>query len=289
MIIRCIEFVATSQNFLRAILTRPSYFWNLWLARVAWLHESFVLSLFRLEVISWQQTMVQSINTKAIFTLASILRRPSLLIPHVSVDTVSQLDFPALRQQAGISAVIFDKDNTLTGPYEECIHGRSAKGLQNALDTFGSDHVAILSNSAGTKSDDPGYAKAVEIEEKLNVAVIRHEEKKPGGLQDVLDHFDIKDPAQICVVGDRVLTDVVFGNLHGMLTVHTLPLCKGKEENKRDNWTAKLIRPVENKLIYGRMGKFVLPSAKPHKYWRGPEECSLVLPEVEDSEPTDTT
>jgi hypothetical protein len=33
--------------------------------------------------------MVQSINTKAIFTLASVLRRQALIVPHVSVANVS--------------------------------------------------------------------------------------------------------------------------------------------------------------------------------------------------------
>ena len=33
--------------------------------------------------------MVQSFNTKAILTLASVLRRPYLMTPHVSVATIS--------------------------------------------------------------------------------------------------------------------------------------------------------------------------------------------------------
>lgn len=43
----------------------------------------------------------------------------------------------------------------------------------------------------------------------------------------VLDHFkDVEGlkPENICVVGDRVLTDIVFGNLHGMTTVLVKPL-----------------------------------------------------------------
>ena len=39
------------------------------------------------------------------------------------------------------------------------------------------------------------------------------------------------------MVGDRLLTDVVFGNLHGMLTVHTQPLTL-----EGDNKVARAIR-----------------------------------------------
>ena len=53
------------------------------------------------------------------------------------------------------------------------------------------NNVAIVSNSAGTV-DDPGFADRRAIEEAL------------------------------CAVGDRLLTDIMFGNLHGMLTVHVL-------------------------------------------------------------------
>ncbi len=138
--------------------------------------------------------------------------------------------------------------------------------------------MAILSNSAGT-DDDPGYEDADIIEDALGIAVIRHREKKPGGLQEVLDHFEnVEEPSQLCMVGDRLLTDVVFGNLHGMLTVHTLPLCKG-EENKRDNKVARMIRAVENKILYGDWwgGRRIWKYKLGHKFWKGDDDCPLVL------------
>ena len=137
--------------------------------------------------------------------------------------------------------------------------------------------MAILSNSAGTQ-DDLDYKDATMIEESMGIAVIRHDEKKPGGLTEVLNHFSIQDPAALCMVGDRLLTDVVFGNLHGMLTVHTLPLCQGAD-NAGDNTVAKVIRGVENKALYGNWfgGRWLLKSKIPHKYWPGEETCPLVI------------
>jgi len=228
--------------------------------------------------------MVQSLNTKALITLAYVLRNPRCLIPHVSVSNVSEIDYKAMKECAGIRAVVFDKDNTLTAPYVNVIHPDAAKGLENAKEIFGSENVAIMSNSAGTK-DDPNYEDAILIEEALGIAVIRHDEKKPGGLDSVLSHFDIDDPATLCMVGDRLLTDVVFGNLYSMLTVHTLPLCKG-EENRGDNTVAKIIRSVENKGLYGNWfgSRMLLKKDKlpKHKYWPGEGEAPLRIISVED-------
>lgn len=69
---------------------------------------------------------------------------------------------------------------------------------------------------------------------------------------EVMAHFpNVEEPSQLCMMGDRLLTDVVFGNLHGMLTVHILPLCSGKE-NSKDNTVAKVkvVRAAENKFMY---------------------------------------
>jgi len=221
---------------------------------------------------------VQSINIKAITTLASVVRRPYLASPHIHVGTISEIDFTAMRDKCGIRAVVFDKDNTLTAPYDLSTHPKASVGLKHALDAFGSDQVAILSNSAGTK-DDPGYEHAKEIERDMGISVIRHDEKKPGGLDEVLKHFsNVEDPTQLCMVGDRLLTDIVFGNLYGMLTVHCLPLCTG-EENVRDNKIASFVRSTENLVLFGNWfgGKIIQSKTIPHAVWQGDNKYPLVL------------
>lgn len=225
--------------------------------------------------------MVQSLNTKALLSVWTLLRRPSLTVPHLAVENISMVNYTKLKEECGISSIIYDKDNTLTAPYASQLHPDARKGLQQAIQVFGRENVAILSNSAGT-NDDPGFKDAEEIEHILGIAVIRHSEKKPGGLREVLQHFDTQDPAKLCMIGDRILTDIVFGNLHGMLTVHTLPLAKTTEDNARDNWTAKLLRPVENKVMYGDWwgGRKLRASQIPHKYWKGAVECPLALTET---------
>jgi len=216
------------------------------------------------------ETMVQTINTKAIWTLASVMKRPSLMVPQVSVGSVSEIDYAPLRRK-GIRAVLFDKDNTLTAPYDDNIHERAEEGIKRAIDVFGIANVAIFSNSAGTR-DDVGHEGAKRIERSLGLPVIRHDEKKPGGLKECLLHFGEQEPARLCMIGDRLLTDVVFGNLHGMLTIHTLPLCSGAQ-NSKDNWTAKVIRPVENYLLYGTsfVSRSLQRRRQPHVYWNSDE------------------
>lgn len=41
--------------------------------------------------------------------------------------------------------------------------------------------------------DDPGYADAIRIETAMGIPVLRHDEKKPGGVAEVLAFFEGKD------------------------------------------------------------------------------------------------
>jgi phosphatidylglycerophosphatase GEP4 len=96
----------------------------------------------------------QYINVSAISHLLLFVRRPGLLLPKDSFASVSHISWAALRD-GGVRAVLFDKDNTLTAPYEATLHPSAASGLQSAISMFGAENVAVLSNSAGT-ADDSG-------------------------------------------------------------------------------------------------------------------------------------
>jgi phosphatidylglycerophosphatase GEP4 len=199
--------------------------------------------------------MGQSWNAPAVRAAASALRGRAPpgaaqlpdgaahpLLPQLSVPTLSDVSAEALHRR-GVRGVILDKDNTITAPYVDEVHPRAAPGLHALLRTF-PGNVAILSNSAGTP-DDSAHAQARRIERTLGVPVIRHEEKKPGGLSDVLDHFEGRvAPHELAVVGDRLLTDVYFGNVHGMYTVHV-----GVLTLTGDNKAAALVRFLENRVI----------------------------------------
>ncbi|KAI8871440.1 HAD-superfamily phosphatase [Ramicandelaber brevisporus] len=156
------------------------------------------------------------------------LLRPAL--PHLVVNDVRSIDYAALRA-SGVTAIAFDKDNTLTAPEEFEVHPPFADAWRECVAVFGPENVLIVSNSAGLKSRDaPHYNIAAQTEQALNtvlpdndakITVLRHDTRKPGGVGELLQKFKDHKPEAICFVGDRLLTDVVYGNSGGCLTVWT--------------------------------------------------------------------
>eukprot|EP00039_Didymoeca_costata_P010300 m.138435 g.138435 ORF g.138435 m.138435 type:complete len:212 (+) comp14778_c1_seq4:133-768(+) len=184
----------------------------------------------------------QVLNVSAIGqTFKVIFWKQSLAIPHMKVADVSCIDFDKLRN-AGIEGLAFDKDNCLTEPYEQKIHPKLEAAWADCKRIFG-DKIVIYSNHAGSK-DDTGGQMASEIEESLGVGVLRHTSKKPRGGKIVSENLGIRSN-KIAFIGDRVLTDVVHGNLNGMFTILTDPLTGTKKENT----ATKFSRSLESYLL----------------------------------------
>jgi phosphatidylglycerophosphatase GEP4 len=108
----------------------------------------------------------------------------------------------------------------------------------------------IISNSAGT-NDDLDYKdkffslqlalnirykhtviQAQKLENSLDVSVLRHSEKKPSGGQALAKHLYPIPANQTAFVGDRILTDVLFGNRNGNLTIWTRKVITEEGDNK---------------------------------------------------------
>ena len=145
--------------------------------------------------------------------------------------------------------------------------------------------IAILSNSIGS-SDDVNYEAAAACEAAVGINVIRHVTKKPGVgcFHEVVLHFQKYEECldqekgvaggmdkgetlpgaarptspspgrvtteQICVIGDRVLTDIVFANRYGMHSILVSPLTETlnyslSEVLKVDNVAAVVFRSFE--------------------------------------------
>ena len=245
--------------------------------------------------------MVQSLNPSAIWTLTTaVLRRPSLMIPDYQVATIADIDWRALQQENPTQhrALVFDKDNTLTAPYAREIHESCRASIRQALQVFAPGATAVLSNSAGTASDDPDDVDAkaferanVEILNGMTLPVIRHADKKPSRecLEQVLTHFNQQqitrndngtatctstptttttttniaaeplEPRHLVIIGDRLWTDIVFGNLYGCTTIYTSQTL----DDETDNWAAKRIRPIEqraSRFWQRRLGRHPKPA-----------------------------
>ena len=64
--------------------------------------------------------MVQSLNLPALLISLRLPFQPRLIIPHITVPNITHLRFAAWKE-LGIRAVVIDKDNTLTAPYDSMI------------------------------------------------------------------------------------------------------------------------------------------------------------------------
>ena len=90
-------------------------------------------------------------------------------------------------------------------------------------------NVAVLSNSAGLKQFDPTGAVADAMEASLGIGFLRHSSKKPSGSCVALEERFKCAPKDMVMLGDRYLTDVVYGNRHGMFTVRCAPFTDAGE------------------------------------------------------------
>jgi phosphatidylglycerophosphatase GEP4 len=182
---------------------------------------------------------LQYFNLEAIkFTVYALFKRPSWLIPHVKVTDLGDIRYSKLKER-GIKAVIFDKDNTLTAPYQSAwFNARIQDCMNDCKLEFGASNVAICSNTAGSKKDrlKQNYADAEALQVILGLKVIKHDINKPNTpLEEIMSHFESQRaaeigkyerlrPDEIAIIGDRLVGDILWGNSLGMLTIKTAPL-----------------------------------------------------------------
>lgn len=174
-------------------------------------------------IMKWWQKMSQSFNPDGIRLFAYIIGgHPELSMAHVTVPDIRWVNWHALKA-AGFKGCVFDKDNTLTEPYAVGVHETLEASLQDCMKAF-DGHVALLSNSAGLQEFDPKGEEAALMEKALGIRVVRHITKKPAGdAADLEKHFSCK-AEELVMIGDRYLTDVVYGNRNGLLTIRPAPL-----------------------------------------------------------------
>ncbi|CAO0794501.1 unnamed protein product [Mucor circinelloides] len=219
--------------------------------------------------------MVQSLNLSGIANAFRVLLNPSLAMPHIIVDDIRQINFKNLKQNANIKAIGFDKDNCLTAPYVSTIYPPLTEAWKNCIETFSKDKVLIVSNSAGTK-DDVDYKEAQKLEESLGVTVLRHDEKKPSGGQFLKEKLSPIPADQTAFVGDRILTDVLFGNRNGNLTIWTRQVITEEGDNK----AALILRRMEYRLISLLQGLNIKPP--PHKGFNSMSNKEKVMEAAEE-------
>ncbi|KAF2074746.1 hypothetical protein CYY_003934 [Polysphondylium violaceum] len=186
--------------------------------------------------------MVQSWNFEAVKCLKHVFKNRSLVIPHLQLKDIRNINYGELKE-LGFTGILFDKDNTLTEPYKDQVYGPFQESIKECERVFGKENIAIISNSAGS-SDDVNFNKANKIEKEMGITVLKHGTKKPDGIDSVVQYFKVDSPNKIIMVGDRFLTDILFGNLYGMFTIYINPIT-----SIGDNFFVKLIRNKEKQMV----------------------------------------
>ncbi|KAG0051747.1 hypothetical protein BGZ83_003365 [Gryganskiella cystojenkinii] len=168
--------------------------------------------------------MGQSFNLQGVLQAFRVIASPRLMIPNLIVRDIRDINFEQLRK-AGIVAIAFDKDNCLTRPYGKELHP-PFNGAWNRCREVYKDQIAIVSNSAGTNDD-------------------KDHTEKPSGGEELLKHFSGIRAPRIAFVGDRALTDVVYANNNGMLSI----LTRDVVTEEGDNPMAVRIRRLEHRVL----------------------------------------
>jgi len=180
------------------------------------------------------------LNLKYVFKLHRIK-------PDIMVDSILDLELAKLKYEKKVKYIVFDKDNTLTHPYKIEIEKLLEPKIEEYKKVFGEENLAILSNSAGSK-DDINYLEATKIEKASGLKVVKHFHKKPRVYNDILKTFNLNQSDcinnEICVIGDRLLVDILMGKEYGFFTILVKPLTL-----KRENFVVKILRRFENFLL----------------------------------------
>ncbi|KAK9471326.1 HAD-superfamily phosphatase [Dipodascopsis tothii] len=174
-----------------------------------------------------------SLNLSATLNAARLVARPKLCLPAYQVERFDQLPVPltaeSLRPFRGpglaaarldIRAIVVDKDNCFALPDGDDVYPAYKDTWAALRRHYPGDRMLIVSNSAGT-DDDRGHAQAALLEERTGVRVLRHSTKKPGCQDEIMAFFrasptaGVTSPAQVAVIGDRLLTDVMMANTMG--------------------------------------------------------------------------
>jgi len=130
-----------------------------------------------------------------------------LAVPHFCARTINDID-PLKIKQAGCKGVILDKDDIITFNHEKDLAPGVIDAFFGFKEIFG-DKLVIFSNYSGLKD---------KIKEIAGAQVLAHKNKKPFGVKVVKNYFG-GDLSNVVMIGDRIFTDIVFGNRYGMLTI----------------------------------------------------------------------
>jgi phosphatidylglycerophosphatase GEP4 len=193
------------------------------------------------------------INLQGVAKTLKYLIKIKQLKPDIKLKHIRDLDLNKLKAENKIKYIVLDKDNTIALHKSNEIPNQEMKEiLNNFLNVFGKDNVAILSNTAGS-ANDKDYSDLILIEKNFGIKVIKHKFKKPSVDFEIFEHFKLNENlsnekrSSVCCIGDRLFTDVIMGKEIGSFTVLIDPL-----DGSTDNFIVRNVRKIE-KIIVDRI------------------------------------
>ena len=141
---------------------------------------------------------------------------------------------------SGAQLIIFDVDNTLVFSEGPEGYPETKKEVLDWFNRVNSRYKCIcLSNNRTI------FKREKQISELLNCDVFLSRHKKPFKklFEEIKTKYNLEG-GKVFVVGDRIFTDILFGNLNGAVTVLVKPL------SKKENIFIKIIRILENSVLF---------------------------------------
>ncbi|MFH0876212.1 MAG: HAD hydrolase-like protein [archaeon] len=169
---------------------------------------------------------------------------PSYLIPNFSVPCVKDISDDFLERN-GIEAIILDMDRTLSLHHRN-IHPQVDAWLSHISESEKYKETTYIL----TNCNQHRYDELVQMlsSKYPNVKVIMANPKKPNPLAYNQIASDIrtqgKDPLKAIMIGDRLGTDVAFGNMARIISVEVEPL-----KGERKYMLGLLHEPVGNYIM----------------------------------------
>jgi predicted HAD superfamily phosphohydrolase YqeG len=114
-------------------------------------------------------------------------------------------------------------------PHHECF-----QEVQQHFQKINNDNNTTFKNTFGSSGTTNS------TKDNVSTSKLTHEDDTNT------DALMLPQPNEICMIGDRALTDVMFANMYGMYSIQIqIPLDFGKY----DHPIAKIIRSIENKIL----------------------------------------
>lgn len=123
-----------------------------------------------------------------------------------------------------IKGVIFDYNRTIYDP----LAGSLMPGAKSLLDYLAGNKIKLTLLS---KTFRPGRKEQIQelgISGYFEEIIVTYEDKQPAHFNRLLTAMSLK-PTQVCVIGDRIKSEIVIGNQMGMKTIW-LQMGKFKDE-----------------------------------------------------------